>query len=380
MSFVGGTNKMKSNCKNKKIELFINSLQSGGAEHQISILANFLSEKGYDVTLTTINKANDHYDLSSSVRRVRVCGKSGLRFLKALKVFVHFQITRCDCLIVFCQRNIYYALRSLSWRMKRPKIICSERNYLSFPGKYEDVIYNKYYPKLVDHIVSNSYSQTKYLTCCLPSLTDKLSTIINYTDLNLFCPQYRIPGKILKILVLARVQKQKNCLRFIQALSLLCSKTSRDFVVDWYGAQQFSNEASNEYVKKVYDLIRVNNLCGVINLHGPTNNICNLINSYDVVCLPSLFEGFSNSIAEGICCGKPMIVSDVSDNRIMVHDNENGFLFDPTDNNSIVDAFIRFFSLNIEEMILMGQRSREIAEALFDKESFINSYINLIEE
>jgi glycosyltransferase involved in cell wall biosynthesis len=95
--------------------------------------------------------------------------------------------------------------------------------------------------------------------------------------------------------------------------------------------------------------------------------------------LPSLFEGFSNSIAEGICCGKPMLVSDVSDNRIMVHDHENGFLFDPNDVDSIVDAFIRFFSLDTSEMTMMGHKSREIAESLFDKEAFIESYINLIE-
>lgn len=379
MSFFGREVLMLKTSKMKRIELFINSLQSGGAEHQISILANFLAEKGYDVTLTTINNSEDHYSLLPQVKRKRLCGVKTWRFFKALCVFLHFQLLRCDCLIVYCQRNIYYALRSLSWRIFRPKIICSERNYLSFPGKFERIIYNHYYPRLVSSIVSNSFSQTNYLKRQVPKLVDRLSTIINYTDLSYFRPDYRIPDSKLKILVLARIQRQKNCLRFIQAINLLREKTNKDFVVDWYGAQCFSNENSNNYVAQVFDSIRVNNLGSIFRVHEPVTNVSDLINSYDAVCLPSLFEGFSNSIAEGICCGKPMLVSDVSDNRIMVHDHENGFLFDPNDVDSIVDAFIRFFSLDTSEMTMMGHKSREIAETLFDKEAFIESYINLIE-
>ena len=101
--------------------------------------------------------------------------------------------------------------------------------------------------------------------------------------------------------------------------------------------------------------------------------------NYHAACLASIYEGFSNSIAEGICCGKPMLVSDVSDNSQMVHDGENGFLFDPKQTDSIVDAFMRFFSLSHNEMCRLGQRSREIAEGLFDKEHFISQYIDLIE-
>lgn len=365
----------------KKIELFINSLQSGGAEHQLCILANFLVEKGYQVTVSTINTATDHYELSPLVKRSRIC-KSNTSYLgKIIRVFHHFQVTSCDCLIVFCQRNSYYALRSLSWRRKRPRIICGERNFLSSPGKYEDILFSKYYPRLVKSVVCNSYSQADYIARRQPCLSGKIRTIINYTDLSIYSPKYRIPDKtVTKLLVLARFQKQKNCYRFVQAVSELRKSTRQRFTVDWYGEHVFNNSSARAYFDGLLELIQKEGVADIFRIHDPIRNVPELINQFDAVCLPSSYEGFSNAIAEGIACGKPMLVSDVSDNSIMVHDGENGFLFDPKSIESIVRAIDRFLNLSSSQQIQMGEKSREIAKELFDKDTFVDAYIRLIED
>ena len=110
------------------------------------------------------------------------------------------------------------------------------------------------------------------------------------------------------------------------------------------------------------------------------SNVADYMNQFHAMCLPSLYEGFSNSISEYICCGKGVLCSDVSDNHIMVHDGVNGFLFAPTDVNSMCDAFCKFFQLTQKQIIEMGVNSRQIAETLFDKDNFINSYVRLIED
>ena len=121
------------------------------------------------------------------------------------------------------------------------------------------------------------------------------------------------------------------------------------------------------------------NIDDVISLLPPVKNPALTMNNYHAICLPSLFEGFSNSIAEGICSGKPMLVSDVSDNSLMVHDEVNGFLFDPTSTESMKGAFLKFFSTSKEMKKDMGLNSRQIAEKLFDADIFIQKYIDLIE-
>lgn len=74
-----------------------------------------------------------------------------------------------------------------------------------------------------------------------------------------------------------------------------------------------------------------------------------------------------------------MLVSDVSDNSLMVHDGENGFLFSPNNEDSIFEALKKFLELSSEERIEMGVKSRELANELFNAERFVNSYINLVE-
>ena len=102
------------------------------------------------------------------------------------------------------------------------------------------------------------------------------------------------------------------------------------------------------------------------------------IHDMDVISLPSFHEGFSNSLSEALACGKPIIASDVSDNPFIVEDSIQGFLFDPYNVYSVVDAFKRYNDLSIEERRAMSISAREKAEKLFSKDAFGDKYIRLI--
>lgn len=363
-----------------KVCLFINSLKSGGAERQLCLLASLLADNSIDVCLVTISNSKDHYICSDKVKRKSICRDIDPRFIKVIKVFLFFFFFKGDCIISYCQRNNYYLLKSLSFRHNRPHVICSERNFKNSPGKYERQLYYSLYPRYADYIVSNSFSQQKYITERQPLLKSRVLTIINYLDLNYFTPKDHLYSDCLKILVTARIDRQKNCLRFIEAVAVLKKYAKKRFRVSWYGNQSFENEASVKYVREVKELIRDKGVEDIFTLYDPVSNVKDIIYSHDVMCLPSLFEGFSNSIAEGIACGKPMIVSNVSDNPIMVRTGKNGFLFDPMDIDSMVDAFNALFSLSPHQMDAMGRNSRLIAEDLFSKENFTQSYISLIKK
>jgi glycosyltransferase involved in cell wall biosynthesis len=231
-----------------------------------------------------------------------------------------------------------------------------------------------------DFIVPNSKTQTDFIVSHKPQLQPKLHNIHNYTDLQQF-ETSDIPAdlSIIKIAIFARYSAQKNPVGLAKAIFELKKRTTHRFEVHWYGAQKNENGNYNNeflYFKKTIDEL---NIRDVLLLYPPVKDPASLMGNYHAVCLASLYEGFSNSIAEGICCGKPMIVSDVSDNSQMVHNGENGFLFDPKRTDSIVEAFMRFLSLSHDEMCRMGQRSREIAENLFDKKHFVQQYVDLIE-
>ena len=359
----------------RRVCFFTPSLSGGGAERQVAILCNLLVEKGYDVTVVSYLDEPDIYQLSEKVKRIKVDIK-GKRLTKYVIFFTLFLKIDTDCVICFQPSEAFRAIPSLFFRPK-VKIIVGERNLTTGPiSWFEKINYYLFYRRAYS-IVSNSYSQKEYLFKTYPSLRSKLKVITNYTDIEKFTFSHSPQNEIKRIAVFARYTPQKNYERFAEAIKLLKAKTKQFFLIEWYGKNDTYTIDNRAYFDS---LIQKYGISDRITTHDAVNNVPELLPLYDAVCLPSLYEGFSNSISEAISCGKVMLVGDVSDNSVMVHNHENGFLFDPFNIDSIVGAFLNFFSCDAQTIKKMELKSRNIALALFNKESFVNQYINIIEE
>lgn len=363
----------------KRIVIFINSLSIGGAERQACILANGLLDKGYDVTITTYGNVSDFYSCSSDVHRVKIApGRSKL--IKMLSIWRYFLTLRTDCVIGFTQRSCYFCLRPLRFRSrKRIRVIASERNTtIGEPDRIEKELMAHLY-KRVDYIVPNSFAQREHIIQVKPQYLNKTITITNYTDVIKYYPTPLPNGKILRVGVFSRYSSQKNCMRFVDVVKQLKEKTSLKFIIEWYGDRYVKDTQPNPMYESMARRIKEYELDDYIKLNNMTHDVIGEMSKFDACCLPSLYEGFSNSVSEAICCGKPCLVSDVADNGVMVKNSVNGFLFNPKDTESMVKAFLDFFQLSPEERQQMGDASREHAEELFNLEVFIQNYINLIE-
>lgn len=360
----------------KKITCFTANLASGGAEHQMAILCNLLSEYGYEITLVTYNDLPDEYKLGRDIKRVRL-NLSGNSLCKELKVFRYFLKVDTDCIISY--RSTPNFMVSMPLLLRRGiKLICGERNTTVKPNKMELMNYNLLYYR-TNYVVPNSYTQAEYLKGLNKAWGKRVVPITNYTALDEFIPT-PLPSnsdKMLLIGVFARIFPQKNYERLCKVLSLLKNRTDRKFKLVWYGEREDMEHAKGS--EHIHQLIENLNIDDVLDVRPSVVDVVGKMQQFHVMCLPSLYEGFSNSLAEYICCGKPVVCSDVSDNSIMVHHGENGFLFDPKDEESICSAFLQLFALNEEQLFEMGRKSRMISECIFDKSKFVNSYIDLIE-
>ncbi len=362
----------------KRIVFLGSGLSSGGAEHQCSQLMNMLVERGYDVTYASFGDVPDHYYVSPNVKRVYLAPGVSIK-KKVWTVEKYLLKVPVDVVIAFSQRLSVLTLFPLLLRPK-VKVISSERNFtIGEPDKYERILMKTGIYRRADHIVPNNFSQGKYLAEKIPSIKKKIKVITNYTDINLYQCSPVPNNEITRIGIFCRFEEQKNFHRFIEAVYLLKQTTSERFRIDWYGNRSFKSEGQRHYYEEGFQKVRELRLEDVLILHDATKDVPRLIPQFDALCLPSLHEGFSNSISEYICCGRPVICSDVSDNSVMVHEGENGFLFNPLEVNDIVKAMTAYLHTTNSERSKMGQRSREIAEALFDKDRFINDYINIIE-
>lgn len=363
----------------KDIVVFCAGLSSGGAEHQCTNLINFLVERGYNITLTTFYDVEDHYYVDNRVRRVHLApGKNNIS--KLLSIFKYFITLKTDVVIAFSQRLSVLSVIPAVISNKKYKMISCERNCTVLePDIWEKIIKMLRLYKRADYIIPNSHSQKKHLLQQMPFLDGRIIVINNYTDLQQYSPSKLPMNKKVKVGIFCRFEAQKNVLNLIEAVKELCEKGYYNFEIDWYGNHSFNTATQIKYYEECITKINEYKLDQLINIFDPVKNVSELIPTFDVMCLPSLFEGFSNSISEYICCARPVLCSDVSDNSLMVHDGLNGFLFDPNSVSDIANAFEKYFKLSEIQKSEFSAYSRKNAEVLFNKEKFINSYIDIIE-
>jgi glycosyltransferase involved in cell wall biosynthesis len=62
-----------------------------------------------------------------------------------------------------------------------------------------------------------------------------------------------------------------------------------------------------------------------------TKDVADWLRAIDIFVLPSLSEALSNSLMEAMACGCCAVASNVGGNPELVHDGENGLLFEPRD-------------------------------------------------
>lgn len=149
----------------------------------------------------------------------------------------------------------------------------------------------------------------------------------------------------------------------------------RTISVKWFGSR-----SDHAYFKKCEEKIEEYGLQQHFVFYNASKDIHKEYQQAEVFCLPSLYEGFPNVIGEAMCCGLPVLCSDVCDNSVLVKHEDNGLLFDPLNAESIRDSIVEFFNMKEEKKKDMGHRSRKRAEEILNKETFLKKYLNLIEE
>lgn len=360
--------------KKKNILFVIGCLSSGGAERQLSGLANMLCDD-YDITIVTWVDFDDHYKLDSRIKRVRISwGRT--KILKLINVMLFVLKHKYDCVISYSQEDNLLALTPLLLKPK-VKAIASERNYMSGKGTMVEKLLFRFLYRRAAYIVPNSYSQGEYIKS-VTSFGEKVRVITNYTDTTLYKPKKHEPSSIIRFGVFARFAEQKNYRRFADAINILKNRASKPFEVHWYGKMK-SFGIDNPGYSEFKLLIEKYGLSDIIHLHDHVADVANEMVKYDAIILMSLREGFSNVISEAICCGLPVLASDVSDNSVMVEHGYNGFLTNPLSVNQMATNIENFLLLSSEGKEVMGNNSRLKAESLFNKESFVSKYIHLID-
>lgn len=354
----------------KKI-LFLGGLRSGGAEHQMVVVARLLKRDGYDVTYLTRDKSDFFQQAleDAGIPIIRIKENKVVATLKltipqtSIALYRILRNKKYDTVISFLDEWNFHNCLLSRFKSTKHKAITGIRNN-------RDEIFlssrNKFYSRfevLADHTVSNSDAAKIRYARLFSKMASKLLTIYNAVELPHIVSSYnRKKDDKVNIIVPASYREVKNPMRLLEAVSLLLPQEKSTLRIDWYGNIQ----AGKNLYSQMVEYINTNHLEEIVVLHDATSDIVNRINEADMVGLFSTSEGLPNSICEGMMLGKPVVMTKVSDYEVLV-DESNGFLCDAQSPQSICHALSLATKLTKRELESMGNHSRLKAQTMFSE-------------
>lgn len=359
-----------------KILLLIPSLGSGGAERQLVNLAILFKQKGLNVEFIVYHK-DDFYKHILDEHLIKVNYLNPKNNLdRVFKVRRFIRKSNCNAVISFLETtnflNCFSAIGGKNWKVITTELSSKKSTFLSRRGK----IFG-WFQRYSDAIVCNSFNAKAMWEKHYPSYKDKLSVIYNPIILPVITAKY-IPKKDgkLHVVVAASYQYLKNPIGLIKALSLMSNETKDKLQINWYGRIEVSNGDARAYDESTL-LIKQNNLEAVIHLNEPTKDIANKMKKADVVALFSELEGLPNAICEGLMIGKPIVMTRVSDYKVLV-DDTNGFLCDWDKPETIMHALESAANLSNCDLLNLGRDSYNKAQKLFSTNTIVSQWVNII--
>ncbi|GMQ78721.1 MAG: hypothetical protein BMS9Abin02_1254 [Anaerolineae bacterium] len=126
------------------------------------------------------------------------------------------------------------------------------------------------------------------------------------------------------------------------------------------------------------DVVRELELVDYVTFHGHIDNdqIAGALGRYDIMVMPSLYEGFCTAVIEAMNVGLPVIVTRSGGPEYFV-DDVIGRVCDSGSVNKLAESMIELLMKDDEELLGMGRAAHERVRKKFDIERVADEYIEL---
>jgi GalNAc-alpha-(1->4)-GalNAc-alpha-(1->3)-diNAcBac-PP-undecaprenol alpha-1,4-N-acetyl-D-galactosaminyltransferase len=288
-----------------RVTLVIGSLVLGGAERQITLMADYWAVKGWHVTLITFIEGDNHYSVHPEVRQISAyVPASSTRLLARMNEAIRrqFALRRAICdsqpnvVISFLNKtNVRVLMATIG--LKVPCIVC-ERSvpHLDELSFFWGLLRRFLYPHAAS-VVAQTKGALEYFP---PRIHERGRVIPN----PVVCPGSgspqnklsRSPGKV--VVSLGRLADEKGFDLLINAFAIIVDRHP-----DWslYIWGEGGNRSSLEGLAKELGID------SRVHLSGSTKEPTGRLREADLFVLSSHYEGFPNALCEAMACGLPVI-------------------------------------------------------------------------
>jgi len=337
--------------KKKRIVLAIRSLDIGGAERQFIELVKGLNNQLFDLYVVTMY-GGEMEDLIKAQPityiNLQKKGRFDIKFYFRYKALL--QEINPDVIYSFLgEMNLF----SYWTQPNRAKLIwgfrASNKDFSKY-GKISQMIFalQKLYSKKVDKIIANSSASIEFHKS-RGFYMDRAVVVPNGIDTNRFKPNkewreeirssYAIDNEEIVLGIVARLDPVKGYPILAKALRMLFEKYENlRFLAVGYGDEQIAKEVDEILGRYQSSFIWV----------GKRKDVEKFYNAFDLYVSSSITEGFSNSIAEAMSCGVPVVATDVGDSKVIV--GKCGSVVPPNDPKVLADAIERMLATDLQRL------------------------------
>lgn len=302
------------------------TLDHGGAERVISILANKLVERGHEVEILLNYNERIWYQIDERVRVTIAEKEVGSR--KIYRQFLwrrkHIKTSESDVAVSFLAPfNMLNIITMIG--IKIPLIVADRNDPQQVPinrvlRKVRDVLYN-----FADGVVLQNTKNKSYFS---KRVQNKSAVIFNPIDLGDYEGKALIEKKAKKIVSVGRIIKQKNPALLINAFAKI-SDNYPDYTLHFYG----DGDMLEEMQKKTKEL----NIGDKVVFEGSVSDVFEQIKDASLFVMTSNYEGMPNALLEAMCLGLPCISTNVSGAADVISNGDNGILINIGDENELVN-------------------------------------------
>lgn len=328
---------------NQHILFVTSTLTSGGSERVMSLLANELADRNYQVTIICLNKQIVFYPINKKVNIVFAEKETQSSFL--LKKIAWFRKyvddNRPDVVIPFMEAVYCVTLFSLIG-ISVP-IISSERIDPRKSPFIRNILRRIFLP-LTTHLVVQTEKIRSFYP---PFIRKKTSVIYNPVNDEVF---HQIENEELKIengerlnriISIGKLYPQKNQKLMIRAFARVA-----DEFPEWQ-LVIFGEGPLRESLELIVESLEMKDR---ILLPGRTEHVVEELKKSKVFCFSSNFEGMSNAIIEAICVGLPIVSTNVSGASELIEEGKGGNIVPCGDVDQFVQALQKLMrNRNIQE-------------------------------
>jgi len=353
-----------------KVLIVISSVNSsGGTERVGCMLANSLSEVGYEVILASISYGDKpFFPINKEIKLVSLMNFSDHRLLRIpntiYKLRRLLKEEELDALIVvetLCSQFTIPATIGLP-----VKHICWEHlNFNHDLGVRSRRVARQLAARYCDSVVTLTERDRQYWL----DGTHHKSQILAIENACPFPPQDYIKRENTKtVLAVGRLIQVKGFDMLLEAWVQVS-----DFMPDWKLVIVGEGKERNKLTK----FIEENELTEKVNLVGKTSDVSKYYKEAEIFCLSSRFEGFPMVLLEALAFGLPIVSFDCDTGPAEILEGTGSILVPKNNIDELASALIELMD-NKEDRKIMGLQGKEKSKKYQPKE-IIGQWIELLE-